>query len=70
MKKFKEETSSVLFATDSFWEGVDVPGESLSHVIIVKLPFSVPSDPVFQARSENIDKNGGKSFKKVRFMGF
>ena len=64
LKKFKEETSSVLFATDSFWEGVDVPGESLSHVIIVKLPFSVPSDPVFQARSENIDKNGGKSFRK------
>lgn len=62
LKKFKEETSSVLFATDSFWEGVDVPGESLSHVIIVKLPFPVPSDPVFQARCENIDKNGGKSF--------
>lgn len=65
LKKFKEETSSVLFATDSFWEGVDVPGESLSHVIIVKLPFSVPSDPVFQARSENIDKNGGKSFMEL-----
>ena len=62
LKKFKEEFSSVLFATDSFWEGVDVPGESLSHVIIVKLPFPVPSDPVFQARCENIDKNGGKSF--------
>lgn len=62
LKKFKEEVSSVLFATDSFWEGVDVPGESLSQVIIVKLPFPVPSDPVFQARSENIDKNGGKSF--------
>ena len=65
LKKFKEETSNVLFATDSFWEGVDVPGESLSHVIIVKLPFSVPSDPVFQARSENIDKNGGKSFMEL-----
>ena len=65
LKKFKEEVSSVLFATDSFWEGVDVPGESLSHVIIVKLPFPVPSDPVFQARSENIDKNGGKSFMEL-----
>ena len=65
LKKFKEETSSVLFATDSFWEGVDVPGESLSHVIIVKLPFPVPSDPVFQARCENIDKKGGKSFMEL-----
>ena len=65
LKKFKEEISSVLFATDSFWEGVDVPGESLSQVIIVKLPFPVPSDPVFQARSENIDKNGGKSFLEL-----
>ena len=53
---------TVIVVTDSFWEGVDVPGESLSHVIIVKLPFPVPSDPVFQARCENIDKNGGKSF--------
>ena len=65
LKKFKEETISVLFATDSFWEGVDVPGESLSHVIIVKLPFPVPSDPVFQARCENIDKKGGKSFMEL-----
>lgn len=65
LKKFKEEISSVLFATDSFWEGVDVPGESLSHVVIVKMPFPVPSDPVFQARSENIDKNGGKSFMEL-----
>lgn len=65
LKNFKENTSSVLFATDSFWEGVDVPGESLSHVIIVKLPFPVPSDPVFQARSEHIDKNGGKSFMEL-----
>ena len=65
LKKFKDETSSVLFATDSFWEGVDVPGESLSHVIIVKMPFPVPSDPVFQARSENIDKNGGNSFMEL-----
>ena len=46
-------------------EGVDVPGESLSHVVIVKMPFPVPSDPVFQARSENIDKNGGKSFMEL-----
>lgn len=65
LKKFKEDISSVLFATDSFWEGVDIPGESLSHVIVVKLPFPVPSDPVFQARSENIEKKGGKSFMEL-----
>ena len=62
LEKFKSDVTSVLFATDSFWEGVDVPGESLSQVIIVKLPFSVPNDPVFQARSEAIEKNGGSSF--------
>ena len=62
---FKEDSDSVLFATDSFWEGVDVPGESLSQVIIVKLPFAVPNDPVFAARSELIDKRGGSSFAEL-----
>ncbi len=62
---FKDDTSSVLFATDSFWEGVDVPGESLSQVIIVKLPFGVPSDPVFAARSEQIQKRGGNPFMEL-----
>lgn len=62
---FKNETDSVLFATDSFWQGVDVPGESLSQVIIVKLPFSVPNDPVFMARSEAIEKRGGNSFMEL-----
>ena len=54
--------NSVLFATDSFWEGVDVPGESLSVLIICRLPFKVPSDPVIKARMELIEKNGGNSF--------
>ncbi|WP_432964248.1 ATP-dependent DNA helicase [Treponema sp. OMZ 840] len=62
LETFKKDATSVLFGTDSFWEGVDVPGESLSHVIIVKLPFSVPSDPVFQARCENLDSRGLSSF--------
>ena len=62
LEHFKNDPVSVLFATDSFWEGVDVPGESLSQVIIVKLPFPVPNDPVFAARSELIEKNGGSSF--------
>ncbi len=62
---FKEDTASVLFATDSFWEGVDVPGQSLSQVIIVKLPFGVPNDPVFAARSELIQKRGGSPFMEL-----
>lgn len=65
LEKFKKDTSSVLFGTYSFWEGVDVPGESLSHVIIVKLPFGVPTDPVFSARSDAIGKRGGNSFMEL-----
>ena len=65
LNAFKDDTSSVLFATDSFWEGVDVPGDSLSQVIIVKLPFGVPSDPVFAARSEQIQKRGGNPFMEL-----
>jgi len=65
LETFKQEKESVLFATDSFWQGVDVPGESLSQVIIVKLPFSVPNDPVFMARSEAIERRGGNSFMEL-----
>lgn len=62
---FKKDVNSVLFATDSFWQGVDVPGEALSQVIIVKLPFAVPNDPVFTARSELISKRGGSPFMEL-----
>ena len=62
LEKFKKETHSVLLAVASFWEGVDVPGETLSCVIIDKLPFEVPSDPVIKARVEKIDNEGGKPF--------
>ena len=65
LEKFKNDNESVLFATDSFWQGVDIPGESLSQVIIVKLPFTVPNDPVFTARSESIEKRGGSSFMEL-----
>ncbi|MCQ2572368.1 MAG: ATP-dependent DNA helicase [Treponema sp.] len=65
LETFKNETESVLFATDSFWQGVDVPGESLSQVVIVKLPFSVPKDPVFMARSESIERRGGNAFMEL-----
>ncbi len=59
---FNTDIASVLFATDSFWEGVDAPGETLKVVIICRLPFRVPSDPVIKARMEAIDASGGNSF--------
>lgn len=62
LNKFKKTDRSVLFGTDSFWEGVDVVGEALRCVIIVKLPFKVPSDPLIQARSEAITARGGDPF--------
>ena len=62
LDNFKKDVNSVLFATDSFRQGIDVPGQSLSQVIIAKLPFSVPNDPVFTARSEQIELRGGSSF--------
>lgn len=60
--RFRRDTSSVLFATDSFWEGVDVEGKALESVIITKLPFQVPSEPVIEARYEAIQKRGGNAF--------
>jgi len=54
--------SSVLFGTDSFWQGVDVPGEALSNVIIVKLPFAVPDKPLLAGRLERIRQRGGNPF--------
>jgi len=65
LEHFKNDNKSVLFATDSFWEGVDVPGDSLSQVIIVKLPFSVPNDPIFAARSEALEKKGRSGFMEL-----
>lgn len=62
LEKFRETPNAVLFATSSFWQGVDVQGDQLSCVIIDKLPFAVPSDPVVAARTKYIDENGGKSF--------
>jgi ATP-dependent DNA helicase DinG len=62
LNKFKATNYSVLFGTDSFWEGVDVAGDALRCVIIVKLPFKVPSDPLIQARSEAITAQGGDAF--------
>ena len=60
---FRKDIDSVIFGTDSFWMGVDVPGQSLSNVIIVKLPFSVPSHPLISARLERIKRSGGNGFR-------
>jgi ATP-dependent DNA helicase DinG len=62
LDEFRNTPNSVLFATSSFWQGVDVPGEQLSCVIIDKLPFAVPSDPVVDARIRNIREEGGEPF--------
>lgn len=63
LDKFRREPNSVLLGTESFWQGIDLPGELLVNVIIVKLPFSVPDDPLLQARLEQIKANGGNPFR-------
>ncbi|MFA7124420.1 MAG: helicase C-terminal domain-containing protein [Sphaerochaetaceae bacterium] len=65
LREFLSDKDSVLFATDSFWEGVDAPGDTLRLVIITKLPFKVPSDPVFRARQEALDSTGESGFMRL-----
>ncbi len=62
LRRFNDEISSVLFATDSFWEGVDSPGSALKLVILCRLPFRVPTDPVLTARMELVRLRGGNPF--------
>lgn len=62
LERFKKKEGSVLFATSSFWQGVDVAGEALRAVIIVKLPFQVPSEPLVEARLESLKSNGKSPF--------
>ncbi|MGL1891768.1 MAG: helicase c2 [Spirochaetaceae bacterium] len=65
LNNFKSDISSVLFATESFWEGVDSPGETLKVVIISKLPFRVPTDPIIKARMERCTEKGGNPFMEI-----
>jgi ATP-dependent DNA helicase DinG len=62
LEQFRADVSSVLFGLESFWTGIDVPGESLQHVIITRLPFAVPGHPFVEAKLEQIAARGGNGF--------
>ncbi len=66
LAEFRNDTHSVLVGTTSFWQGVDVPGESLSCVVITKLPFAVPDEPMVQARVETIKSRGRNAFQEYQ----
>jgi len=66
IRRFKESKNAVLFGTDSFWQGVDVPGNALRNVIITKLPFLVPNQPVVEAKVEAIQLRGGVPFREFQ----
>jgi ATP-dependent DNA helicase DinG len=65
LDSFRAERSSVLFATDSFWEGVDAPGDTLQIVILCRLPFRVPTEPILRARMAAIEARGGNPFGEL-----
>ena len=66
IQQFRETPNAVLFGTSSFWQGIDVQGEQLSCVIVDKLPFAVPSDPIMKARTDAIAAAGGNAFNDLQ----
>ncbi|SDB98385.1 MULTISPECIES: helicase C-terminal domain-containing protein [unclassified Candidatus Frackibacter] len=62
IQDFKDDLAPVIMGTDSFWEGIDIPGQKLSSVIIVKLPFQVPTDPIIEAKVEELESAGKNAF--------
>lgn len=66
IQQFKSGPNRILFGCESFWEGIDIPGEALSCVVLTKLPFANPSDPIVRAKSRSIEAKGGNSF--VEYM--
>lgn len=65
LKSFQKFSHSVLFGTNSFWEGVDVPGDGLAAVIVVRLPFSAPNEPAFKAKSQMLQAKGHNAFTQL-----
>jgi ATP-dependent DNA helicase DinG len=66
LERFKNTSGAVLFATSSFWQGVDVPGDQLSCVIVDRLPFAVPSDPIVAARVRALQEEGRNAFAEFQ----
>src|SRR6202047_4620165 len=66
LEEFRSTPNAVLFATSSFWQGVDVPGEQLSCVIVDRLPFAVPSDPIVAARGKALQEDGRNAFSEFQ----
>ena len=66
LQQFRDTPNAVLFGTSSFWQGIDVQGEQLSCVIIDKLPFAVPTDPIMKARTDAITAAGGNAFNDLQ----